>query len=283
MNEEILIPKERKDSIVLVGITQEGSVEFIKVYGIGREIAVETLERYMNAEGLHPADFVLLEKGEENVKGKTVISVNTEEKLRLALAKLGLRMISNGVLYLEDVKKLYQVTLIRKELYNRVFRRSREKNSLFEETFGGIIEFFVSHGLSVLVENKGGLILENKVPKRVEILYEPSISEVAKKLRLGDSPIVVETKNAKKYAELEIPVVLKIPQLNRNLFKKILEKSLMRTLPEELLSVLPQEKLTLRNAQMIAKVYKLLVENGIDEKKALEMAVSLNTGYKMEV
>ncbi|NPA47634.1 MAG: hypothetical protein GXO14_03180 [Thermococci archaeon] len=118
MVEDILLPCERRDSVVLVGVDRRSeSVEFIRVYAVDEETAKATLEEFMNAKGLFPVDYVVVGAGPADVSEKSAITTRSEAELSSALSRLGLRLLSNGVLYTEGRERLYQITLVSESLY----------------------------------------------------------------------------------------------------------------------------------------------------------------------
>ncbi|AHF79571.1 hypothetical protein [Thermococcus paralvinellae] len=121
--EELLIPKERYDSLIFIGMYRDGTIEFIKVYGEDREKTLDILNLFLNEKNLHPADFVLVDEGFEDVRDKRIISTRTEEELSAYLARLGLKLLSNGILYLEGKDKIYQITAVSKELLKKIKRQ----------------------------------------------------------------------------------------------------------------------------------------------------------------
>ena len=131
--EELSLPKERYDSLVFIGIQADGTIEFIKVYGEDKEKTIEILNRFFSEKNLHPADFVLVDEGYEDVGEKKLISTRTEEELSAYLARLGLKLLSNGVLYLEGKDKIYQVTAVSKELLKRIKTRDNKEEPQIRE------------------------------------------------------------------------------------------------------------------------------------------------------
>ena len=124
--DELLAPKERYDSLIFVGMHRDGIIEFIKVYGEDKEKTLEILNRFFSEKNLHPADFVLVDEGFEDVKDKKIISTRTEEELSAHLARLGLKLLSNGILYLEGRDRIYQITTVSKELVKKI--KGQEKS-----------------------------------------------------------------------------------------------------------------------------------------------------------
>ncbi|USS41539.1 hypothetical protein NF865_05080 [Thermococcus aggregans] len=124
METDLLTPKERYNGVVFIGIRKNGTVEFIKVYAENEELAKDLLERFLYAKGIHPEDFVVVDRGYENVEGKEIISTRTENELSSFLARLGLRLLSNGVLYLQGKKEVYQITSVSEDLLREI--RARE-------------------------------------------------------------------------------------------------------------------------------------------------------------
>ncbi|RLF78552.1 hypothetical protein DRN32_06545, partial [Thermococci archaeon] len=120
METDLLTPKERYNGVVFIGVRRNGMVEFIKVYAESEELAKDILERFLYEKGIHPGDFVVVDKGYENVEGKEIISTRTENELSSFLARLGLRLLSNGVLYLQGKKEIYQITSISEDLLKEI-------------------------------------------------------------------------------------------------------------------------------------------------------------------
>ncbi|WP_324735431.1 hypothetical protein VFC49_09935 [Thermococcus sp. SY098] len=129
--DELSAPRERYDSVIFVGMTRDGTIEFIKVYGEDKEKALEILNRFFNEKNLHPADFILVDEGFEDVRDKKIISTRTEDELSAYLARLGLKLLSNGVLYLEGKDRIYQITTVSKELLEKI-KGQKEDQGEFE-------------------------------------------------------------------------------------------------------------------------------------------------------
>lgn len=130
--DELLIPKERYDSVIFIGVKRDGSVEFIKVYGSDKEKTLEILNRFFHQQNLYPQDYLIVDEGYEDVSGKAVISTRTEEKLSAYLSRLGLKLVSNGVLYLKGTDKLYQITVVTNEfleLLKKLSQRHEERKT----------------------------------------------------------------------------------------------------------------------------------------------------------
>ncbi|WP_048148445.1 hypothetical protein [Palaeococcus ferrophilus] len=126
-NTELLAPKERVDSLILIGVREKEQIEFVKVYALGKDSATELLSEFFNDQGLLPTDFVVVDHGFEDVSEKGIISTKTEEELSAYLARMGLKLFSNGVFYVGDLEKVYQITAISKELYESLKRKKREE------------------------------------------------------------------------------------------------------------------------------------------------------------
>ncbi|AEC51030.1 hypothetical protein PNA2_0112 [Pyrococcus sp. NA2] len=125
--EDVSKPKEREDFVVLTGMKEDGTIEFIKVYAINEELALNVLEKFLRENNIHPSDFIVIQKGMESIKGKEIISTRTEEELSAMLARIGLRLVSNGVLYTKGREALYQITAISKSLLEELQGEKREK------------------------------------------------------------------------------------------------------------------------------------------------------------
>jgi len=173
METDLLTPKERYSGVVFIGVRKNGEVEFIKVYAENEELAKDILERFLYEKGIHPADFVVVDKGYENVEGKEIISTRTESELSSFLGRLGLRLLSNGILYLQGKKEIYQITSLSKDLLREI--KSKEED-LKEEP----------------------VRLELKTPK-----LPPRFIEKLKPLELMEDTLVIN------HAELPLSEVLK--------------------------------------------------------------------------
>ncbi|WP_457753310.1 hypothetical protein [Thermococcus sp.] len=129
--DELSAPRERYDSVIFVGMTRDGTIEFIKVYGEDKEKALEVLNRFFGEKNIYPADFILVDEGFEDVRDKKIISTRTEDELSAYLARLGLKLLSNGVLYLEGKDRIYQITTVSKELLEKI-KGQKEDQREFE-------------------------------------------------------------------------------------------------------------------------------------------------------
>jgi len=127
--EGISKPMERYDSVVFAGMKQDGTIEFIKVYALNEDLAITILDQFLRENNLHPSDFVVIQRGLEDIKGKDIISTRTEEDLSAMLARLGLRLVSNGVLHTRGAEKIYQITAISKSLIERLQGEDKDKVS----------------------------------------------------------------------------------------------------------------------------------------------------------
>lgn len=132
-NTELLTPKERVDSLILIGVRDKDQIEFVKVYALGKDSATELLSEFFNDQGLLPTDFVVVDHGFEDVSEKGIISTKTEEDLSAYLARMGLKLFSNGVFYVGDLKTVYQITAISRELYDELKSKKRQKVERTEE------------------------------------------------------------------------------------------------------------------------------------------------------
>ncbi|WP_297470725.1 hypothetical protein [Thermococcus sp.] len=267
---DILTPGERRDAVVFIGVDRAGNVEFVKVYAIDEKTAKETLEEFFNAKGLFPADYRLVSRGVEDVSGKKAITTRSEEELSSSLARLGLRLLSNGVLTLEGTKEVYQITLVSDVLYRRVTAKRPEVKTLdWREV--------LSLGVDTLVENLRGVDISELVPPNALILREPSPESVAELLSgERDGPLIVETKNAKKYSDFDFSAYVRIPPLTREEFAVELSSRLGFNVPLEFVN-LPEEKLNLRNVEALAKLVEALVKRGLEREEALKIAIRLNS------
>ncbi len=279
--DDILLPRERRDAVVFIGVDPVDNVEFVKVYAVSEEKAKEALERFFNARGLFPADYRLVSSGTESVEGKMAITTRTESSLSSALARLGLKLLSNGVLNLEGRETVYQLTLVSESLYERLIagesenlgRRGEEPSLELDEIF--------SLGVDVLVENLRGVELSDYLPPEARLLREPEVSELLVLLEDPgrDFPVVVETKRASKYSDFDFPVILRLPPLTVEEFAAELSERLGFSVDPFLFNEYPPEKLNLRNVKALAKLVHALIEKkGLGPREALRLAVRLNCG-----
>ncbi|WP_099209757.1 hypothetical protein [Thermococcus henrietii] len=269
---DILTPAERRDAVVFIGVDRAGNVEFVKVYAVSEEKAKETLEEFFNAKGLFPTDYRLVSRGLEDVSGKKAITTRSEEELSSSLARLGLKLLSNGILTLEDIEEVYQITLVSEVLYERVTSERREKE---EKTLDW--REVLSLGVDTLVENLRGVDLSELVPANALILREPGVETVAELLNgERNGPIIVETKDAGRYRNLDFSAFVRIPPLSREEFAVELSARLGFNVPVSLIS-LPENRLNLRNVEKLAKLVEALVRKGFEREEALKIAVELNS------
>ncbi|WP_167888926.1 hypothetical protein [Thermococcus sp. MV5] len=178
METNLLTPKERYNGLILIGVRRNEIVEFIKAYAENKELAKELLEQFLYEKGIHPADFVVVDQGYESVEGKEIISTRTESELSAFLARFGLRLLSNGVLYLQGKKEIYQITSVSQDLLEKIKTRT---------------------GKSVRIELK-------EEPLRVdldEISLPESIKEKLKPLELMEDTLIINS------AEIPISEILK--------------------------------------------------------------------------
>lgn len=277
--DDILLPKERRDAVVFIGVDSVENVEFVKIYAISEEVAKRTLEEFFNARGLFPADYRLVSSGIESVEGKSAITTRTEASLSSALARLGLKLLSNGVLHLEGVKTVYQLTLVSESLYERIVGRREEVSRGLSEEIS--VEDVLSLGVDILVENLRGVELSGYLPPNAKLLREPEISELLAVFEDPDRdfPLVVETKNADKYSFLDLPVTLRLPPLTVEEFAAELSERLGIYVDPELFRDYPPEKLNLGNVEALIKLVMALVEKkGLSPEDALAVGVRLNSG-----
>jgi len=273
--DEVLLPRERRDAVVFIGVDAADNVEFVKVYAVSEEKAREALEKFFNARGLFPADYRLVSSGPEDVRGKGAITTRTETSLSSALARLGLKLLSNGVLHLEGVETVYQLTLVSEELYERILGKTDEGDELKLE-----LEDVFSLGLDVIVENLRGVELSGYLPPDAKLLKEPEVSELMAIMEdpERDFPVVVETKNLARYSFFEFPITLKLPPLTVEEFAAELSERLGFSVDPALFDEYPPEKLNLRNVDALVKLVEALVEKkGLSGEEALSIAVRLNS------
>ncbi|WP_054841134.1 hypothetical protein [Thermococcus peptonophilus] len=278
--EDILLPKERRDAVVLIGVDERDNVEFVRIYAVSEERAKQVLEEFFNAKGLFPTDYRLVSRGTEPVGDRRVITTRSEVSLSSALARLGLRLLSNGVLYLDGVETLYQITLVSESLYSSIAGKEVDRLSQKEETESlPEPEEVLSLGVDVLVENLSGRDISDFLPENALFLREPPVEKVAELLaEERNSPVVVETKDARKYTFLDFAVVVRLPPLTVEEFAAELSSRLGIDVDPSLFSSYPPpEKLNLRNVRALVSLVEAIVEKWkVDREKALKIAVRLN-------
>ncbi|AIF69991.1 hypothetical protein PAP_08010 [Palaeococcus pacificus DY20341] len=142
INSEILVPQERYDSLVFIGIGSGEKIEFIKVYAEDKNKAIDLLNLFFYEQGIHPMDFLVVDQGFEDVSHKEIISTKTEEELSAYLSRMGLKLISNGVLYLQGKDSIYQLTAISKELYAKIKKQKGAKNGDAKKELKEIAPYF---------------------------------------------------------------------------------------------------------------------------------------------
>ncbi|WP_297091739.1 hypothetical protein [Thermococcus sp.] len=275
--EDVLIPKERRDAVVLIGVDREDNVEFIKVYGVSEEKARQTLEEFFNARGLFPGDYRLISRGREEVGGRRAITTRSEASLSAVLARLGLKLLSNGVLHLEGVESLYQFTMVSEKLYGKlkhVKGSERAKKAGFSLSISGALNL----GLHTLIVNWRGINVEPLIPGEAIFLREPSPAEVLEAMKKG-TQVVVETVFPEKYTMIPFGVRIKIPPLSTGEFARELEDRVGFPVDEEILSDYPPELLNYRSIEAIARIVEELSKRGVDKEKALETAIFVNLGF----
>ncbi|AJC71299.1 hypothetical protein X802_03310 [Thermococcus guaymasensis DSM 11113] len=279
--DDILLPRERRDAVVFIGVDPVDNVEFVKVYAVSEEKAKETLEKFFNARGLFPADYRLVSSGTESVEGKMAITTRTESSLSSALARLGLKLLSNGVLHLEGRETVYQLTLVSESLYEKLV--TKEPGGVEKHREEPSIELYdiFSLGVDVLVENLRGVELSDYLPPEARLLREPEVSELLVLLEdpERDFPVVVETKRASKYSDFDFPVTLRLPPLTVEEFAAELSERLGFSVDPSLFNGYPPEKLNMRNVEALAKLVRALIEKkSLGPEEALRLAVRLNYG-----
>lgn len=284
--DDILIPRERTDAVVLIGVDGAERVEFIKVYAVDEGTAKRALEEFFNARGLFPADYRLVSRGSEDVGDRRAITTKSEVELSSSLARLGLKLLSNGILHLDGLESLYQFTLVSESLYRRIVqetRRGEEEPERAEKT-EKTLEFepldVLSLGVDVLVENLRGVDLEKLLPPKARLLREPELRELIELMgEERDFPIVVETRNAARYSVLDFPATVRLPPLTVEEFAAELSGRLGFRVDPKYFAEYPPEKLNLRNVKALAKLVRALIEKkGFSGEGALSIAVRLNLG-----
>ena len=273
--EDVLRPMERRDAVVFAGIDRSERVEFIKVYAIDEGNAKQALQEFFSAKNLFPADYVLVSEGFESLEGRRAITTRSEDELAAILSRLGLRLVSNGVLYV-DGDGIYQLTLLNRSLYERLSRK--RQNNLRGGLEVNPVDI-LSLGVDVLVENLSGVDLMEWVPGGAVVLHEPAVSEVAELLASDRNyNIVVETKDASKYSFLDFQAILRLPPMEAEDFARRLSNLLGIEVPYELVKRLPDVKLNERNLRGIVRLVEGLSSLGLSQREALELAIKLNLG-----
>ncbi len=273
--EDVLRPMERRDAVVFAGIDRSERVEFIKVYAIDEGNAKQALQEFFSAKNLFPADYVLVSEGFESLEGRRAITTRSEDELAAILSRLGLRLVSNGVLYV-DGDGIYQLTLLNRSLYERLSRK--RQNNLRGGLEVNPVDI-LSLGIDVLVENLSGVDLMEWVPGGAVVLHEPAVSEVAELLASDRNyNIVVETKDASKYSFLDFQAILRLPPMEAEDFARRLSNLLGIEVPYELVKRLPDVKLNERNLRGIVRLVEGLSSLGLSQREALELAIKLNLG-----
>ncbi|MDV3103038.1 hypothetical protein [Thermococcus waiotapuensis] len=277
--DDILTPRERHDAVVLVGVDEGDNVEFVKIYAIDEETARKTLEEFFSARGLFPADYRLVSRGTENVEGKGAITTRTETLLSSSLARLGLKLLSNGVLYLGDAKTVYQLTLVSESLYRKIANEEVEEPEPLA-TRGLSLEEVLSLGVDVLVENLRGIDIGGLIPPGARLLREPEPGDLVRILRdpERDYPLIVETANAGRYSAIGFSVTFRLPPLSAEEFAAELSSRLGFPVDPGLFREFPPEKLNLWNVEALAKLVEKLEKRGLPLEEALGLAVELNLG-----
>ncbi|WP_054840248.1 hypothetical protein [Thermococcus sp. JCM 11816] len=272
--ENILLPKERRDAVVLIGVDERDSVEFVRIYAVSEERAKQVLEEFFNAKGLFPTDYRLVSRGgTEPVGDRKAITTRSETALSSALARLGLRLLSNGILYLDGVETLYQITLVSESLYSSIAGKEVEKPPQKEET-GSLPEpeeVLSLGGVDTLVENLSGRDISEFLPENALLLREPPVEKVAELLaEERDYPVVVETKDARRYSFLDFAVVVRLPPLTVEEFSAELSSRLGVDVDPSLFSAYPPEKLNMQNVRALVRLVEAIVEKWkVEREEAL--------------
>ncbi len=266
--DDILTPMERRDAVVFIGVDRAGNVEFVKVYALSEGKARETLEEFLNAKGLLITDYEVVSRGWEELGGKKAITTRSEEELSSSLARLGLRLLSNGVLVIENADRVYQITLASERLRKHFARRVDPMKIL-----RGLLEMRTS----ILVENLRGVELSDIVPGDFLLLREPSPGELVRALSTG-KPLVVDTVNASRYLSFEIPAVVRLPPLTPEEFADELSRRLGVDVSPSFFSGYPEERLNLRNVDALVQLVEAFRERGVPIQKAIAIAIEINRG-----
>ncbi|WP_456367359.1 hypothetical protein [Thermococcus sp.] len=275
--DDVLLPKERKDAVVLIGVDDRDNVEFVRVYAISEERAKQVLEEFFNAKGLFPADYRLVSRGTEPVGDRKAITTRSESSLSSILARLGLKLLSNGILYLDGVETIYQITLVSEKLYSKL-KQMKESEKARKAGFSLTLRAALRLGLHTLVVNWRGINIEPLVPEGATFLREPSPGEVLKAITRGKQ-VVVETVFPDKYIMIPFAVRIKLPPLSVHEFARELEDRVGVPVDEDMLADYPPELLNYRSVEAIVRIVEELSKRGVDKKKALETAVFVNLGF----
>ncbi len=270
--EDVLAPRERHDAVVFIGVDRRENVEFIKVYAMDEVLAAKTLQEFFEAKGIFPSDFIVVERGFESVGDKGAITTRSEGELSAKLSRLGLKLLSNGVLFTSGVEEVYSMTLVSRgllgEFSDESGRRSGETAKLK----------LLGLGESTLVENRRGIDLGPYLHGNALLVREPSVERAAELLESG-RPLVVETADASKYSSLEFSVVIKLSPLSPREFSEEVSRELGFEVPYEMFTTLPPEKRGVRNARAVARLARKLREKtGKEWEEALALAIRLHLG-----
>ncbi|WP_371807517.1 hypothetical protein [Thermococcus sp. CX2] len=270
--EDILVPKERRDAVVFIGVDRGENVEFVKVYAVSEEVAARTLEEFFNAKGLFPSDFFLVDKGVESLKGKGAITTRSETGLSAKLSRLGLRLLSNGVLYTEGLESVYQLTLVSERLLGEFQESEKAKRSELTKLK------LLTLGESTLVENLRDADITAYLPEGVKFLREPPVERVAELLAAGET-VVVETKDAGRYERLGFSIFIRIPPLSPEEFAEAVSEELGFRVDPGIFERLPPHKRGYYSAKAIARLAKKLrVRTGREWEELLRLAVRIHLG-----
>ncbi|NJE03659.1 hypothetical protein [Thermococcus sp. MV11] len=276
--DDILVPKERTDAVVFIGVDDSGGVEFIKVYAVDEEKARAALEEFFSARGLFPADYRLVSRGLEDVSGKGAITTRSEAELSASLARLGLKLLSNGILDVGGLDRVYQFTLVSEELYLKL-RRKEEAEKAKKRGLALTIRAAIELGFHTLIVNLRGINLEPLLPEGAKLLREPSPGEVLREMGRGEFQVVVETVWPDKYYTVPFGARIKIPPMSRQEFARELENLVGVPVDEGILDDYPEWLFNYRNLEMIVQIFEKLRKRGMEKEKALETAIFVNLGF----
>ncbi len=270
--QDVLAPRERHDAVVFIGVDRRENVEFIRVYALDKVLAAKTLQEFFEARGILPSDFVVVERGFEGVKGKGAITTRSEGELSAKLSRLGLKLLSNGVLFTSGVKEVYSMTLVSQRLLGEFSGKSGSNSR--ETTKLKLLDL----GESALVENLRGIDLRPYLPENALLLREPEVERAAALMESGKL-LIVETADASKYSSLEFSVVIRLPPLSPGEFAEEVSHELGFEVPYGMFVKLPPEKRGVRNARVVARVARKLREKtGKEWEEALSLALRLHLG-----
>lgn len=128
------------------------------------------------------------------------------------------------------------------------------------------------------MENLSGRDISEFLPENALLLREPPVEKVAELLaEERDYPVVVETKDARRYSFLDFAVVVRLPPLTVEEFSAELSSRLGIDVDPSFFSSYPPEKLNMQNVRALVRLVEAIVEKWkVEREEALKLAVRLN-------